>query len=132
MQWQQRVAAGIQKKIPRAADAAAEDNDLRRKNRIQRYDTDADFPYIAGKNALGVSVTALSAVNQLYRFFSVCHPTQRSGRSVFFIAAALSAGAGQPIGVGDSVTQLGRKTGGAEPALTVQHNTAADARAQRQ
>ena len=58
MQWQQRVAAGLQKKIPRAADAAAEDNDLRRKNRIQRYDTDADFPYIAGKNALGVSVTA--------------------------------------------------------------------------
>ena len=37
MQWQQRVAAGIQEKIPRAADAAAEDNDLRRKNRIQRY-----------------------------------------------------------------------------------------------
>lgn len=101
MQADQSGVAGIQQKIACLADTAAQGYDLRRKNGVEGNNAGAKLVHILGKHGLRRSIAAAGAGNQVGGGLAAGHADQRGGRSVLFKAAALAAGAGQTVAVGD-------------------------------
>lgn len=119
--------AGIQQKIACLADAAAQGYDLRRKNGVEGNNAGAKLVHILGKHGLRRSIAAAGAGNQVGGGLAAGHADQRGGRSVLFKAAALAAGAGQTVAVGDDMPQFRGQPGGAAPALPIDDNAPANA-----
>ena len=123
----QSGVAGIQQKIACLADAAAQGYDLRRKNGVEGNNAGAKLVHILGKHGLRRSIAAAGAGNQVGGGLAAGHADQRGGRSVLFKAAALAAGAGQTVAVGDDMPQFRGQPGGAAPALPIDDNAPANA-----
>ena len=83
--------------------------------------------HILGKHGLRRSIAAAGAGNQVGGGLAAGHADQRGGRSVLFKAAALAAGAGQTVAVGDDMPQFRGQPGGAAPALLIDDNAPANA-----
>ena len=93
------------------------------------------LPYVRSSNsadrkklgAAGFCFAAAGAGNQVGGGLAAGHADQRGGRSVLFKAAALAAGAGQTVAVGDDMPQFRGQPGGAAPALPIDDNAPANA-----
>ena len=83
--------------------------------------------HILGKHGLRRSIAAAGAGNQVGGGLAAGHADQRGGRSVLFKTAALAAGAGQTVAVGDDMPQFRGQPGGAAPTLPIDDNAPANA-----
>ena len=123
----QSGVAGLPQQIACLADAAAQGYDLRRKNGVEGNNAGAKLVHILGKHGLRRSIAAAGAGNQVGGGLAAGHADQRGGRSVLFKAAALAAGAGQTVAVGDDMPQFRGQPGGAAPSLPIDDNAPANA-----
>lgn len=94
---------------------------------VEGNNAGAKLVHILGKHGLRRSIAAAGAGNQVGGGLAAGHADQRGGRSVLFKAAALAAGAGQTVAVGDDMPQFRGQPGGAAPALPIDDNAPANA-----